>query len=111
MLAAPGFMAARKPEVDQRIEVDIGDREDMAAPTTVAAVGAAKLLVLLVPERHAARTAVPGCDVNKGFVYKLHGLNSWGHWHTSEHADILINEKPRVRRGVFFRGEAPLRPG
>jgi len=44
----------------------------MTATATVAAIGAAKLFVLFVPERDAAVPAIARSDVNVGFVNKFH---------------------------------------
>jgi hypothetical protein len=64
---------ARKAEVDQRVEVDVGHGKHMAAAPAIAAVGAAEFLVLLVPERDAAVPPIACGNVDKGFVNKFHG--------------------------------------
>jgi len=76
VLAALGIVPARKAVVDQGVQVGIGHRKNVAAAATVAAIGAAKLLVLLMPERDATRPAVSRGDVNVGFVNELHAFRS-----------------------------------
>ena len=73
MLAALGLETARVAVIDQGIEVAIGNRPDMAAATTVAAIGTTEFLVFLVAERSAAIAAVARSDVDERFVYKFHG--------------------------------------
>ena len=74
MFTVPGFMAPRKPVVDQGVQAVVGHSIDVAATATVAAIGAAKFLVLLVPERDAAAAAIARGDVDLGFVNKFHGV-------------------------------------
>ena len=72
MLATLGIMAARKPEVHQRVEVGVGNGKDMTSTTTVTPVGTAKLFVLFMPELDAAGPTISSRDVDIGFVNKLH---------------------------------------
>ena len=74
VLPALGIVPARIAVVDQGVQTGIGHGKHMATATTVAAIGAAKFLVLLVPERDAAVPAVARGDVDKGFIYKFHGF-------------------------------------
>ena len=76
VLAALGLVAARIAVIDQGVEARVGHGVHMAAPATVAAVGAAKLFVLLMTERDAAVPAVAGGNVDVGFVNELHGGSS-----------------------------------
>jgi hypothetical protein len=76
VLAALGLVAARVAEVDQRVEVGVGHRKHVAAPTTVAAIGAAEFLVLLVAKRDTAVAPIAGGDVDKGFINEFHGSYS-----------------------------------
>ena len=69
------IVAARKPEVNQRVEVDISHCIYMAATSAIAAIGAAKFLVLFMAERDTARPSIASSDVNKSFINKLHGGN------------------------------------
>jgi hypothetical protein len=48
----------------------------MPTSPTVTPIGAAELLVLFVPERHAAIATITGGNVNKGFIDELHGISS-----------------------------------
>jgi hypothetical protein len=45
----------------------------MSAAPAIAPIGTAEFLVLFVAERDAAVPAVACGDVDKGFVYELHG--------------------------------------
>jgi len=72
MLTPLGLMATRITVIHQGVEVGVGHSEHMTATATVAAIGAAKLFVLFVPERDAAVPAIARSDVNVGFVNKFH---------------------------------------
>jgi hypothetical protein len=69
-------MSARETVVHQSVQVDVSYSKHMAATATVAAVGAAELFVLFMPERDAAVPAIARGNVNVGFVNKFHGLLS-----------------------------------
>ena len=73
VLPALGLEAARVAKIHQGVEVDVGNRPDMAATTAVAAVRAAKFLVFFVPKRCAAVAAIAGGHVDQGFINKFHG--------------------------------------
>ena len=75
VLASLGRMTSREAEVDQRVQVDVGHCKDVAATAAVAAIGAAKFLVLLMAKRHATVAPIAGGNVDKGFVDELHELN------------------------------------
>jgi hypothetical protein len=72
MLTALGVVAAGKPKVDQSIQIGVGYGKNMASTTAIAAIGAAKLFVLLMPKRDTACAAVSRRDVNVGFVNEFH---------------------------------------
>jgi hypothetical protein len=55
VLAAPGLVPARITVVHERVEIGVGYGEHMPAAATIATVGAAEFLVLLVAEGDAAR--------------------------------------------------------
>ena len=74
VLAALGFVPTRKAEVDQGIQIGVCHSKHMAATTTVATIGAAKFLVLFMPERDAPGPAVSSRDIDIGFVNELHGV-------------------------------------
>jgi hypothetical protein len=61
-------------EVDQRVDVAVGDRPDRAALAAVAAVGTAEGAEFLAAERGAAVAAVAGDDFDSCFVDKLHDV-------------------------------------
>src|SRR5690606_40030836 len=60
-------------EVDQGVEVLVGNQPDAAAVAAVAAVGAAQRDELLPAEADATVAAVAGGDQDGGFVTELHG--------------------------------------
>jgi hypothetical protein len=61
-----------KAEVDQRVDVAVGDCVDRAAAAAVAAVRTAERAEFLAAERGAAVAAVAGDDFDACFVDKLH---------------------------------------
>src|SRR6185369_5209422 len=76
VLAVPRLVPARVAEVDQRVEVAVGERPDAAAAAAVAAVRAAERDELLAPKAQAAVAAVAGSDLDGRFVDELHGRRS-----------------------------------
>ena len=66
------LMPAREAVIHQSVQVHISNSPHMAAATTVAAIGAAELFVLLVTERHAAITAIASGNIDIRFIYKFH---------------------------------------
>jgi len=72
VLAALGAEDAGVAEVDQRVEVAVGDGPDAAAAAAVAARGPTLRHVLLAPEGGRAIAAVAGDDLNLGFVEEFH---------------------------------------
>ena len=77
MLAALGLVPAGVTKINQRIEVRVGHCKHVATAATIAAVGAAKFFVLLMPERNAAVPAIACGDVNIGFVNEFHDVSSF----------------------------------
>jgi hypothetical protein len=73
VLAAFGEEGALEAEVDQGVEVAVGDGVNVAALAAVAAVRAAHRDVFFAAEGGGAVTAVAGDDFNTGFVEKFHG--------------------------------------
>src|SRR5207342_3436524 len=73
VLAAPGAELLLVAEVDQRVEVLVGDQPDAAAIATVAAIGAAERNELLTAEANATVAAVTCDDLDFGFVDEFHG--------------------------------------
>ena len=97
VLATLGFMAARIPEIHQRIQVGICHCEHMPAPTPIPAVGPTEFLVFFMPERHATIAAITGSNVYVGFVDELHGASSLqnsGPWHRPSQ---IKHKAPMVR--------------
>jgi len=88
MLATLGVMPTGEPEIDQCIEVRIGNGKDVTTAPTVTPIGSSELFVLFMPERDAAGSTISSGDVNIGFVNELHDFLGF------------INEKPRARRRV-----------
>ncbi len=74
MLTALCVVAARKAEINQRVQIRVGHRKHMAATATVATVGAAELFVFFMAERDAAGSTVSGRDINIGFVNEFHSI-------------------------------------
>jgi hypothetical protein len=72
VLSTLGVVPPGKPKIHQGIEVGIGNRKNVAATTTIAAIGATKLFVFFMPKRDAASAAISSRDVNIGFVNELH---------------------------------------
>src|SRR5690606_992235 len=73
MLTTLCLVATRVAVVDQGVEVDVGQCIDMTTSPAITTIGAAKFLVFLVAERHAAIAAVARSNVNKSFIYEFHG--------------------------------------
>ena len=65
-------VAASVAEVDQGVEVGVGDDIDVAASAAVAAIRAAEFFKFLVPEGRAAVAAVARGDVDECFVNEFH---------------------------------------
>ena len=59
--------------VDQGVEIGRGLEDHVAAPSAVAAIGAAELDELLAPETRRARAAVAAAEVDLALVEELHG--------------------------------------
>src|SRR5690606_26731206 len=78
VLAALGLELALVAEVDQGVEVLVGQQPDVAALAAVAAVRPAQRDELLAPEAHAAVAAVAGSDGDFSFVDQLHGAGTRG---------------------------------
>jgi hypothetical protein len=74
VLAALGLMATGETKIDKGVEVGVCDSEDMATASAVTSVRAAEFFVLFVPKRDATVSAVASGDVDKGLVYKFHGV-------------------------------------
>jgi hypothetical protein len=72
VLAALGAEDARVAEIDERVEVAVGDGVDAAAAAAVAARRAALRHVFLAPEGGRAIAAVAGNDLDLGFVEEFH---------------------------------------
>jgi hypothetical protein len=72
MLTALGIMPARKTVIDQGVEVGVCYRKHMAATAAIAAIGATKLFVFLMPKRDAASATISSGDINVGFVNEFH---------------------------------------
>src|SRR5262245_9065963 len=68
--AAPCGEGLLESVVEQRVEVAVGDQEDRAARTAVAAARSAPRDELLAAEGHCTPAAVASCDVDIDFVYK-----------------------------------------
>src|SRR5690606_37012865 len=68
----PGLEMLLIAEIDQRVEPVHRDRDDRAAASAVAAVGAAELDELLAPEAEAAVAAVAPLGIDFGFIEELH---------------------------------------
>src|SRR5690606_36965453 len=73
VLAALGAEQLLVAEVDQGVEVLVGDQPDAAAIAAVAAIRPAQRNELLAAEAHAAVAAVAGGDGDLSFVDQLHG--------------------------------------
>src|SRR5690606_9002930 len=78
VLAALGLELALVAEVDQGVEVLVGQQPDVAALAAVAAVRPAQRDELLAPEAHAAVAAVAGSDGDFSFVDQLHEAGTRG---------------------------------
>jgi len=70
--AAARFEDFLESEIEERVEVGVGDQEDVAARAAVAAVGPAARDELLAAKAQRALAAVSGRDMDFDFVYK-HG--------------------------------------
>jgi hypothetical protein len=71
-LAVARCVAACVAEVDERVEIAIGQRPNATAPATIASIRPAKGDELLAAEADASGTAVAGNDVNDDLVDELH---------------------------------------
>src|SRR5262249_24069746 len=74
VLAVAGAVDAREAVIDQRVDVAVGDRPDVAAAAAVAARRPALGDELLAPECGAAVPAVAGVHLDPRFVDEFH----WG---------------------------------
>ena len=74
-LAIARLVAAGVAEIDQRVQVAVAQRVDMAAAAAVAAIGAAKGNELLAPEARAAGTTVSGGHVDRDLIDKFHACS------------------------------------
>src|SRR6185295_17157217 len=68
--AAPCGERLLESVVEQRVQIGIGEQENRAARTAVAAARSAARNELLAPERHGTPAAVAGRDVDIDFVYE-----------------------------------------
>ncbi len=103
-IGAPAILAVARhvllgvAEVDERVDVAVGHREDAATATAVATVGATEGHKFLAPHRCAAIAAVAGDDFNSGFVDELHDDLPW-----------CSDRKARARPGWQGRGRGEWR--
>jgi hypothetical protein len=67
-----GVVPAGEAVIDQGVQVGVSHRKNVAATTTVAAIGAAKLFVFFMPKRDATCASIAGRDINIGFVNEFH---------------------------------------
>ena len=74
--AVAGFEDLLEAEIEEGVEVGVGDEVDVAAVTAVAAVRAAARDELLAAEAQRALAAMPGRDVDFDFVYKHFAVGS-----------------------------------
>ena len=74
VLAALRFVTTRIAEIHQGVEIEVGQRKHVPAASTVTSVGATEFFVLFVAKRDAAVSAITCGNVDKGFVYKFHGV-------------------------------------
>ena len=72
MSAAPSFVPARKTEINQGVEIGIGQCEHVAPAAAITAVWSTELLVLFVPERNATGTTIAGGDVDESLINEFH---------------------------------------
>src|ERR1044071_6762033 len=72
VLAAAGAIKPLIAEIEQRREIGIGHRDDVAAGAPVAAVGPAARDVFFAAKAHAAASAVAGFDLDFDFVDEFH---------------------------------------
>src|SRR5690606_26292833 len=64
--------------VDQGVDVAVGDHEDMPAPSTIAAVGAAEGNEFFATEADATAAAIAGGHVYGGFIDEFHETDVLG---------------------------------
>src|SRR5690606_4787814 len=74
VFAVLGAVQARIAEIDQRVDIAIGDGKDAAAASAVAAIGAAFGDELFAAKARHAITAFAGDDFDGGFVYEFHNV-------------------------------------
>src|ERR1700674_5279254 len=77
MTAGPGLEMLLIPIIDERVEAIHAFGNHIAAAPAIAAVRPAELDELLAPERHAARPAVAGADMDLGLVEEFHGASNF----------------------------------
>ena len=70
VFAALGDVFSFVAEVRQRGEIGVGNKDDVAALSAVAAVGTSCRHILFAVERHGAVAAVTGFYMNIRFIYK-----------------------------------------
>jgi len=78
-LAALAAIPGLEPEVDQGVELIIGNQQDITALTSVPAVRTTLGNILLPPERQCAIPALAGLDPDRSFVNELHELKKTPH--------------------------------
>src|SRR5690606_1331273 len=136
VLAALGAEQLLVAEVDQGVEVLVGDQPDATAIAAVAAIRPAQRNELLAAEAHPAVAAVAGGDGDLSFVDQLHGClirdrgiridaavyrhaAMAGRWSLALQLEPARgrgdtrrrpNKKPRTRRGLSLARGARLRP-
>lgn len=74
VFAALGLEFPLVTEIDQRVEILVGQQPDAAAITAVAAIRPAERDELLATESHAAIAAIAGGDGDFDFIDELHGM-------------------------------------
>ena len=89
MLSALCIMPSREAKVDQRIQVNVCNRENVATATSVATIWTSKFLVFLVPERNTACSSVSSGNVYVRLVNELHNAGTYK------------RKTPRLRRRVI----------
>ena len=76
VFAVLGAMQARVAEVDQRVDVAVGNRIDRAAAAAVAAIRAALGDEFFAAKARHAIAAFAGDDFDGGFVYEFHDVRA-----------------------------------
>jgi hypothetical protein len=112
ILAVSRNKLSREPEIDQGIDIAVGQSKHRTAATSITTIGPAKGNIFFASERHNAVAAIAGDNFNARFVDELHAMastsQSVGQNFTSCESKVIERVLQRIRRFQRDKGATAL---